>query len=126
MRAGRAVVDAGGRAALMIAALTGDGRLLLDATEDFLHEPYRASSMPGSAALLAALRGADVPAVVSGAGPAVLALLAPPMTPGPDVVTAIAAACGDEWVVSVLDVDREGATLIAAQDLVPAFWPTGR
>jgi homoserine kinase len=85
---------------------------LFDATEDFLHQPYRAGSMPGSAGLLGALRAASVPAVVSGAGPAVLALLVPPVTPGPDVVTAIAAATGDEWTVSVLDVERGGAAVI--------------
>lgn len=104
------------RAALLVATLAGDGRdgrYLFDATEDFLHQAYRASSMPGSADLLGALRAANVPAVVSGAGPAVLALLLPPATPGQDIVTAIAAATGEEWTVSVLDIDRDGATLIS-------------
>ncbi len=110
------------RAALLIAALTQPGRglsrpgqrqeLLLAATEDFLHQPYRASSMPGSASLVAALRAAGVPAVVSGAGPAVLALIAPGATPGSDVVAAVAAECGPGWTVRVLDVDHEGATVL--------------
>ena len=99
------------RAALLVAALLGDGRQLLDATEDFLHQPYRAGSMPGSAQLIGALRAAGVPAVVSGAGPAVLALLVPPVTPGPEVVASVAAGTG-EWEVRVLDVDRVGATLL--------------
>jgi homoserine kinase len=47
--------------------------LLLAATEDRLHQPYRASAMPASAALVADLRERGVPAVVSGAGPSVLA-----------------------------------------------------
>jgi homoserine kinase len=104
------------RAALLVAALTdeeGDGRYLFDATVDFLHQAYRASSMPRSADLLGALRAANVPAVVSGAGPAVLALLLPRVTPGPDVVTAIAAATGEEWTVSVLHIDRDGAAVIS-------------
>ncbi len=101
------------RAALLIAALTGDARNLFDATEDFLHQRYRASFMPASASLLGSLRAANVPAVVSGAGPAVLALLLPPVTPGPDIVVAVAAAATDDkWTVSVLDVDRDGAALI--------------
>jgi homoserine kinase len=99
------------RAALLVAALLGDGRDLFDATEDFLHQPYRAGSMPGSARLVSALRAAGVPAVVSGAGPAVLALLVPPVTPGPDVVASVAAQAGD-WAVSVLEVDRDGATVL--------------
>jgi len=99
------------RAALLVASLTGDARNLFDATEDFLHQPYRANSMPASAGLITALRAASVPAVVSGAGPAVLALLVPPVTPGPEVVTAIAAAMADEWSVSVLEVDRVGAAV---------------
>jgi homoserine kinase len=100
------------RAALLVAALLGDAGLLFDATEDYLHQPYRAGSMPGSARLISALRAANVPAVVSGAGPAVLALLAPPATPGPEVVASVAAGAG-EWTVRVLDVDRDGATVLA-------------
>ncbi|MEQ7129272.1 homoserine kinase [Actinopolymorpha sp. B11F2] len=96
-----AAVNAG-RAALLVAALAGghpvlagghpvlagghpvlaggpaapaevDIDLLLAATEDRLHQPYRASAMPASAALVADLRARGVPAVVSGAGPSVLA-----------------------------------------------------
>jgi homoserine kinase len=98
------------RAALLITALTSDPGLLFDATEDYLHQPYRGPAMPGSADLLAALRAANVPAVVSGAGPAILALIVPGVTPGPDLVAAIAAATGDEWAVIELPVDRSGGT----------------
>jgi homoserine kinase len=62
------------RAALLVHALTAAPELLLAATEDRLHQPYRASSMPETAALVARLREAGVPAFVSGAGPSVLAL----------------------------------------------------
>jgi homoserine kinase len=111
------------RAGLLVAALRGDAALLFDATEDFLHQPYRAGAMPATTQLIGALRGAGVPAVVSGAGPTVLALLAPPETPGPEVVSeAVAAAgagagaggaagAGAAWTVRVLEVDLDGATV---------------
>jgi homoserine kinase len=63
-----------GRAALLIAALTGAEQALWAATEDRLHQGYRAPAMPQSADLVTRLRAAGVPAVVSGAGPTVLAL----------------------------------------------------
>jgi homoserine kinase len=62
-----------GRAALLIHALTADPELLLPATRDWLHQEYRASAMPASADLVRALRGAGIPAFISGAGPTVLA-----------------------------------------------------
>lgn len=64
------------RAALMVVALTERPDLLMVATEDVLHQPQRAPAMPESAAYLAYLRGCGVPAVLSGAGPAVLAFTA--------------------------------------------------
>jgi homoserine kinase len=63
------------RVALLTHALARAPELLLPATEDRLHQPYRAGTMPETAALVARLREAGVPAVVSGAGPSVLALL---------------------------------------------------
>jgi homoserine kinase len=100
------------RSALLVAALTGvpDAGVLLDATLDFLHQPYRASAMPASAALVGELRAAGIPAVVSGAGPSVLALIVPGVTADPDAVGTIAAEAG-EWAVKVLGVDRRGATV---------------
>jgi homoserine kinase len=62
------------RAALLAQALTRRPELLFVATEDALHQPYRASAMPRSAALLSRLREAGIAAVISGAGPSVLAL----------------------------------------------------
>jgi homoserine kinase len=62
------------RAALLAQALTRRPELLLVATEDALHQQYRASAMPRSAALLSRLREAGIAAVISGAGPTVLAL----------------------------------------------------
>lgn len=64
-----------GRAALLVAALTARPDLLPAATEDRLHQPYRAPAMPVSAGLVDRLRAAGTAAVISGAGPTVLALL---------------------------------------------------
>ncbi|MFZ4373124.1 MAG: homoserine kinase [Mycobacterium sp.] len=62
------------RAALLVVALTERPDLLMAATEDALHQPQRAAAMPASAEYLRVLRACGVPAVLSGAGPAVLAL----------------------------------------------------
>ena len=64
-----------GRAALLVAALTARPDALLDASEDRLHQDYRAPAMPATHDLVGRLRALGVPAVVSGAGPSVLAFL---------------------------------------------------
>ena len=61
------------RAALLVLALTERPDLLMAATEDVLHQPQRAPALPASAEYLDVLRRCGVPAVLSGAGPAVLA-----------------------------------------------------
>jgi homoserine kinase len=101
------------RAALLIAALTADPGLLMAGTEDFLHQPYRTAVMPATADLVDRLRADGIPAVVSGAGPAVLALTVPGTHPGPEAVLKIANAVPDAWRVQALDVDRDGATVEA-------------
>ena len=62
------------RAALLTQALSLRPDLLLAATEDHLHQQYRAEAMPKSLALVNKLRAAGVAAMVSGAGPTVLVL----------------------------------------------------
>lgn len=62
------------RSALLIAALTQSPELLMAATEDKLHQNYRAPAMQESAALISGLRAQGFAAVVSGAGPSVLVL----------------------------------------------------
>ena len=59
--------------------------------------------MPRSAKLVDKLRGAGIPAVISGAGPTVLAL-----TRGDDGMAA-ASLAGATWTVLHLGVDRDGA-----------------
>lgn len=84
-----------GRAALLVAALQGHPELLLAATEDVLHQPYRAEAMPQSYELVQELRSADIPAVISGAGPTVLAFARELPVP-------------DGWIAHELDVDQAG------------------
>ncbi len=69
------------RAALLMVALTTRPDLLMPATEDVLHQPQRASAMPASAEYLGVLRRCGVAAVLSGAGPSVLALCTSPELP---------------------------------------------
>ena len=99
------------RSALLLAGLTRDPSLLFDATEDFLHQRYRAAAMPETAELLARLRRAGIAAVVSGAGPSVLALGLADVQPGLADVGSIARETGIGWHVTPLKVDRQGATL---------------
>jgi len=96
-----------GRAALLTHALTGDPGLLLPATEDRLHQAYRAPAMPASAELVTRLRADGVPAVVSGAGPSVLALPGPLAPPGESMREYLPAG----WALFVLPVDRTGAVV---------------
>lgn len=63
-----------GRAALLVAALAGAPERLLAATEDRLHQGYRAAVMPAAAAMVQNLRARGLAAVVSGAGPSVLVM----------------------------------------------------
>jgi homoserine kinase len=101
------------RAALLVTALTSRPELLLAGTEDFLHQSYRAAEMPATAGLIERLRTAGIAAVVSGAGPAVLALTLTGTEPGPDDVTRIAAEAGPVWRVMPLEVDAYGAMLLS-------------
>lgn len=61
-------------ASLLVTALTTSPQHLLAATRDWLHQPYRRSLMPESAELMDRLRDRGVAAVISGAGPTVLAM----------------------------------------------------
>ena len=99
------------RAVLLPHALAVDPSLLLAATEDRLHQAYRAPAMPASAALVAELRGAGVPAVVSGAGPSVLALTTLAQRSG-------LSAQRDGWSVLPLDVEPRGAYVMEVDGAV--------
>lgn len=96
---------AAGRSALLVHALTTDPGLLMPATEDRLHQDYRAPGAPATAALVAALRAAGVPAVVSGAGPSVLVFRL--LTDDPELPVAVPA----DWRRIDLAVDTTGAVV---------------
>jgi homoserine kinase len=109
------------RSALLLAGLTSDPSVLFDATEDFLHQRYRAAVMPETAELLGRLRRAGIAAVVSGAGPSVLALGLADAQPGLAAVGSIARETGIAWLVTPLKVDRQGATVQFGGMGVPAL-----
>ncbi|WP_434812304.1 homoserine kinase [Microbacterium sp. bgisy189] len=98
------------RSALLIAALTQSPELLLAATEDKLHQSYRAAAMPATDALVRALRAEGLAAVVSGAGPSVLVLAD---GPGQRLIAAeIAGRMTDTpWQALMLAVDVKGGTV---------------
>jgi len=98
-----AAADAG-RTALLVAALAGRPDQLLRATRDFLHQEYRRPAMPESLALVDVLRTGGVPAIVSGAGPTVLAF-----TTGEED---LASRCPAGWDVHVLRVESVGASVV--------------
>jgi homoserine kinase len=96
-----AAADAG-RTALLVAALAGLPDQLLRATRDYLHQDYRRAAMPASLALVDALRADGVPAVVSGAGPTVLAFTVGGAPAG------LLARTPDGWASHALDIDLSG------------------
>jgi homoserine kinase len=112
-----------GRSALLVAALTQlptDPATLLAATRDWLHQDYRAEAMPETAALIGRLRAAGIPAVVSGAGPSVLAFLVGPEKSYRhhlDSLGSIVRETGIAWHISSLDVERQGARVLLPETL---------
>ncbi|MEV3855211.1 homoserine kinase [Streptomyces sp. NPDC050095] len=95
-----------GRAALLVEALTRRPELLLPATEDRLHQEYRAPAMPESAALVERLRADGVPAMISGAGPTVIALVED------GAADKVARLAGEGWAANRLDLDADGASVL--------------
>ncbi|MHC5558136.1 homoserine kinase [Kocuria sp. U4B] len=111
-----AAVNAG-RTALLVEAMTRRPDLLLPATEDRLHQPYRAAAMPPSARLMRGLREGGLAAMISGAGPTVLVLAAGPAQAreAERAVAELAPGGGHDhpvaWRVLRLRVDGRGAKL---------------
>ena len=60
--------------ALLVHAITTAPELLFTATEDRMHQPFRLPALPATEKLLSSLRDSGIAAVLSGAGPSVLAL----------------------------------------------------
>lgn len=99
------------RSALLIAALIQSPELLLEATEDKLHQGYRASAMPETNALIQVLRAHGHAAVVSGAGPSILVLASDP-SQRLAVAELVAAHATTPWESLMLAVDFKGATVV--------------
>lgn len=95
------------RSALLVAALTQSPELLMAATEDRLHQNYRASAMPETNELISVLRANNHPAVVSGAGPSVLVLEDDPVKRLEAVK--LAQQKFPSWLALTLAVDVKGA-----------------
>lgn len=102
-----AAADAG-RAALLVAALAGQPEHLLLATRDYLHQEYRRAAMPESLELVDALRAEAIPAIVSGAGPTVLAFTVDADEAAPHALGDLLAQCPEGWQCWPLAVDRTG------------------
>ena len=94
-----------GRTALLVAALGGQPDQLWRATRDYLHQRQRRTAMPESFDLVEALRADGVPAVISGAGPSVLAFANGPSAPG---TADLMARCPDGWTPLHLAIDPHG------------------
>jgi len=101
------------RSALLIAALTQSPDLLMAATEDRLHQDYRAAAMPETNALVELMRSNGFAAVVSGAGPSVLVLANGPTER--QAAAKLAAQHYPDWRALMLAVDFKGATVVVHQ-----------
>lgn len=103
-----AAADAG-RTALLVAALSDAPEHLHRATRDFLHQEYRRPAMPESLALVDELRADGVAAIVSGAGPTVLAF-----SSGVESAetTKLTARCPAGWTCHALSVDMDGVRIL--------------
>ena len=108
------------RVALLVTALgQGQGALIGRAMEDRLHQPYRAHLMGPLEEVFGAAREAGAAGVaLSGAGPSVLAISTGGDGPSKDIGEAMRQAYksrGIECRSLVLDVDREGAKILAEE-----------
>lgn len=94
------------RSALLVAAITKFPGLLMEATDDKLHQQQRREAMPRSIELMAKLREAGFPAAISGAGPTVIAFA------NKNTSHLIAPLVGGKFEVLELAVDQSGAAVV--------------
>lgn len=90
-----------GRTALMVAALGFAPDQLYRASRDYLHQNYRRPAMPESLALVDELRADGIAAIVSGAGPTVLAFAT-------DDADELLARTPEGWISLHLPIDLDG------------------
>jgi homoserine kinase len=98
------------RAALLVHALGSDPALLLEATDDRLHQRQRAAAMPESIDLVDRLRAEGHAAVVSGAGPSVLVLAVSQDDDAPESVLQRFTPPG--WSLLAPRIDTTGAEVL--------------
>lgn len=84
------------RSTVLAYAMTMAPDLLLEATDDRLHQQCRAQVYPQSVAMVSALREQGLAAVISGAGPSVLVLAVDELTPALELMRS---AAGEQWEV---------------------------
>ncbi len=109
---GDAVYNASRSALLVGALLSGESAFLADALGDRLHQPYRAHLIPGMEAVFAAAKqaGADG-AVISGAGPTLMAFVTAGAAVAERVGEAMSAAfakTGASTTIHRLSIDTQG------------------
>lgn len=102
------------RAALLALGLTRDPSLLMLGTEDFLHQEQRAQALPESLDLVRRLRALQVPAVISGAGPSVLAFVPGSGAAAEQALAMILGHTPDGWWGSGRRVSTHGVTVSPA------------
>lgn len=95
------------RSALLVHALSSQPSLLLEATDDRLHQQQRHEVYPQSLELVASLRDRGVPAAISGAGPSVIAFATDGS--GADVVERVRGLVGPAPRVRAFSVSAVGA-----------------
>lgn len=100
------------RAGLLVATLATDAAELFEATDDRLHQQYRAPVMPQSAQVVARLREQGHAAAISGAGPSVVVLSA---DDGDSARAALSAIVDSAWRVETMPVVTKGARIEGLQ-----------
>jgi homoserine kinase len=98
------------RAGLLVHAMTSDPSLLLEATDERLHQQQRREAYPRSVDTVAKLRERGIPAVISGAGPTVLVLTTEAVLES--ALTQIKDVGRDRFEIAVLAVDGSGASVL--------------
>ena len=109
-----AVANVGRAALLVVALIQGRSDLLMDATEDRLHQAARFQLMPDSGQLVIDLRSAGVAAFLSGAGPSVAALVDEGSAAGAEKTARDLAPEG--WEVRLGSIDPQGARVISENE----------
>jgi len=97
------------RTGLLVYAISHDPKFLLEATSDRLHQDARADIYPETSAIISRLRGRNIAAMASGAGPAVLVLV--DRNHAQELEAALTAV-PREWTRIAVPIDFEGVRVV--------------